>query len=111
MKKGFSLETFCQECNIFMGKCKGKRLFKSGGKGQTKVCQNRVQAPINDPNPLQVIACQSLFWTKIKHGMGRTQAFADAIVQTSDDAFEIARIKRPHLIEEYKAGKKIYKKC
>lgn len=103
--RGFDRQSVCEDCNIYMDECNGFERWEV--KGKERVCRNRVQCPANTPNPIQVVAFQSLYKTKRRCGKHSTQAFAEAIVQTSDDAFAEAQQESPEKIERYKKPKEV----
>jgi hypothetical protein len=67
-----------------------------------KECISQVKSPNNPPNKIQVAAFISLYNAKVRHGMDKWNAFAEAIVNTSDEVFAEAMLKRPHLVKKWK---------
>ena len=93
----------CEECNIYKETCNGISKFKPNESDFN--CKNRIQSQINNTNPLQVAAFNSLYNIKVLNGESQVQAFSDAIVQTSDDVFEAIKRDKVHLIASYYAMK------
>ena len=90
------MKVMCYECNLFSLTCDGKILYKTEeGK---KECTSRERDDNHTVSPLQVAGFISLFRAKVKYGIPHLWAFAEAIVQTSDDAFKQADVK---LINKY----------
>ena len=94
----------CVECCLYMDECDGKELFKLPPKThghQGKLCTNRVKSSNNTISPLQLRAFSSLYYTKIKCGEGKLDAFVGAITQTSDDVFAESMKKNRRLVAKY----------
>lgn len=87
----------CLDCNIFHDTCNGKRRYVFNP--ETKKCKNQVTTPNNAENALQVEAFRSLYKVKKGCGVSSEEAFVEAIVQTSDDAYERAKLERGDLIK------------
>lgn len=87
----------CEGCNIYHVDCLGEKFEWTSG--IAKKCKSQVCEPNNTPSKIQLEAFKSLYFTKVRLGTEKWEAFAEAIVQTSDDAFAVAKQKRGHLIE------------
>ena len=99
-------ESLCLECNLFGESCDGISLYIPTKQNKASVklssCVNLTQTKENTKNPLQNKAFCSLYRTKKAYGMSSELAFCEAIVQTSDEAFQDAQKKRPELIRQFK---------
>ena len=94
------MKDMCYECNLFSLTCDGEILYKT--KEGKKKCINRERDDNNAVSPLQVAGFVSLFRAKVRYGMPCFQACAEAIVQTSDDAFKNADVE---LVKKYQKTK------
>ncbi len=100
----------CESCQKFRLTCNGEQ-WKSGRMrgGRKKSCLNSQAPPNNLENSIQVLACQSLYITKVRCGMDRVKAFTEAVCQTSDDVWAVMRVQNKDMIEEFTNGQKIEK--
>ncbi len=99
-------QDICHDCNIYHISCMGE-LFerpkkKVVGAISQRECISQVKSPDNTQSKIQVAAFGSLYRAKRKFGMDKFQAFAEAVVHTSDEVFAEAKLKRPHLIRQWK---------
>lgn len=93
------VEDICYNCNLYKESCGGEKyepLMTANAD-----CQNRECSENNPMNRIQVHAAISLFSIKRKLGMDVWNAFGEAIVQSSDDAFAKALEKRPGMIKKW----------
>ncbi len=90
----------CHDCNIYHISCMGEMFERSKGTYK-KECVNQVQSPGNIKSKIQVAAFGSLYKIKRRNGVDNLQAFIEAIVQSSDEVFAKAKLKRPHLIRQW----------
>ena len=96
------VEGICYHCNLYKDSCSGNRYEPFIPKFNAKVdCQNRECSAGNPMNDIQVKAAMSLFSIKRKLGMDVWNAFSEAIVQSSDDAFARAVKKSPAMIKQW----------
>ena len=90
----------CHDCNIYHISCMGELFERTSG--WKKECVYQIKSPNNTESKIQVAAFASLYKAKCKFGMDKFEAFAEAIVHTSDEVFAEAKLKRPHLIRQWK---------
>lgn len=93
-------QDICEDCNIYHITCLGE-LFERPATGYAKGCVYQVKSANNPPNKIQVAAFMSLYKAKRKGGMDKLNAFAEAIVHSSDEVFAEALLKRPELIKKW----------
>jgi hypothetical protein len=82
-------------------------LFERPDAGQTKgytkkECIYQVKSVNNTKSKIQVAAFGSLYKAKRRGGMDKWNAFAEAIVNTSDEVFAEAKLKSPGMIKQWK---------
>ncbi len=80
-------------------------MFKRSKFTAKKECVNQVKSRHNTQSKIQVAAFGSLWRAKRKAGVDKFQAFAEAVVQSSDDVFAKAKLKRPDLIRQWETRK------
>jgi Ulp1 family protease len=96
------VEDICYNCNLYKDSCDGDRYVPFLPRYNIKEdCQNRECSNDNPMNRIQVNAAISLFSIKRKLGMDVWNAFGEAIVQSSDDAFAKAAKKNPAMIKRW----------
>ncbi len=91
----------CHDCNIYHITCMGEMFERPKG-NSAKACVNQVQSNNNIKSKIQVAAFGSLYKIKRRNGVDNLQASVEAIVQSSDEVFTEAKLKRPHLIRQWK---------
>ena len=94
----------CYSCVLYDNGCKGERFEWAIGTRENRLqhCVNAVDSPDCDANPIQRAGFNRIYRSLINQGVNSTAAFCEAIIATSDDVFEKAMKKHPHLIEQHR---------